>query len=108
ADYASLIYTDWETWSRTLGNPPGTVGQDAVLHLKTDDIYIDIKFLSWSVRIGGGFSYSRSTASGMNMPPTVAITNPPNGVVMTSPTNGTLEAAASDPDGTVASVQFFD
>jgi hypothetical protein len=33
-----------------------------VVHLITDDIYIDIKFLSWtSGGAGGGFSYERST-----------------------------------------------
>jgi len=38
-----------------------TVGVNAVLHLKTDDIYIDITFTSWSV--GSGYSYVRSTPS---------------------------------------------
>ena len=63
ANYASLKYTDWETWARSVGNPPATPGVNAVLHLKTDDIYLDIKFLSWSERAvnGGGFSYERST-----------------------------------------------
>ena len=62
ANYRSLTYTDWETWARSVGNPPGTPGVSAVLHLKTDDIYLDIKFLSWSARPvnGGGFSYERS------------------------------------------------
>lgn len=61
ANYASLVYTDWETWARSVGNPPATPGVNAVLHLKTDDTYIDVKFLSWSERTGGGFSYERST-----------------------------------------------
>ena len=63
ANYASLTFRDWETWAKSVGNPPATVGMNAVLHLKTDDIYIDIKFLSWSERLtgGGGFSYERST-----------------------------------------------
>ena len=60
ANYASLTYTDWETWARSVGKPPATPGVNAVLHLKTDDIYLDIKFLSWSER-SGGFSYERST-----------------------------------------------
>jgi len=60
ANFASLTYTDWETWARSVGNPPSTPGVNAVLHLKTDDIYLDVKFLSWSVR-SGGFSYERST-----------------------------------------------
>ena len=40
-------------------------GQDMVLHLITDDIYIDLKFISWQAGNvgtgGGGFSYERST-----------------------------------------------
>lgn len=43
-------------------------GQDMVLHLITDNIYIDLKFTSWSSGMGngsggGGFSYERSTAN---------------------------------------------
>ena len=42
--------------------PPTVVNQNAVLHLITDDIYIDIKFVFWtSGGNGGGFSYMRST-----------------------------------------------
>ena len=45
--------------------PPSVVNQNAVLHLITDDIYIDIKFLFWtSGGNGGGFSYMRSTPEG--------------------------------------------
>lgn len=63
SNYKSLTYTDWETWAKSMGGPPATTGVNAVLHLKTDDIYLDIKFLSWSARPanGGGFSYERST-----------------------------------------------
>ena len=40
----------------------GLVGNDYVLHLITDNIYIDIKFLSWTSNgNGGGFSYERSS-----------------------------------------------
>jgi hypothetical protein len=60
ADFSSLTYTNWETW--TANNPPGTVGRDAVLHLIAEDIYVDIKFNSWISSGGGGFSYTRSTA----------------------------------------------
>ncbi len=63
-DYLSLNYADWDTWAGSVGKPPATVGVNAVLHLKTDDIYLNIKFLSWSQNPsgGGGFSYERSTA----------------------------------------------
>ena len=44
------------------------VGVDAVVHLISDDIYIDIKFISWTkgqgseIPAGGGFSYERSNS----------------------------------------------
>ena len=62
ADFASLTFTDWRTWHG--GNSPSIIGVDAVLHLISEDIYIDIKFLSWTSGRGvggGGFSYQRST-----------------------------------------------
>jgi len=65
ADYATLTYTDWESWTGSIDggspNPPSTVGQNAVLHLLSGNIYIDIKFISWGGS-GGGFTYLRSTA----------------------------------------------
>jgi hypothetical protein len=69
ANYAALAYTNWSGWSA--GFPPGTVGQDAVLHLVSDDVYLSIKFTSWSqAATGGGFSYDRSTpGSGPPLPP---------------------------------------
>jgi len=42
-----------------------------------------------------------------NRPPTVAITNPTNGAIFTTGAI-VIEASAMDPDGGVASVQFFD
>ncbi len=58
ADYASLIYQDWVVWNGK--RPPSMVGQDAVLHLIPDDVYLSIRFTSWNIR-AGGFSYTRST-----------------------------------------------
>ncbi len=61
ADYDTLPYEDWQ--SAIGSNPPGSVGEDMVVHLTTDDIYIDIKFLTWGElpSAGGFFSYERST-----------------------------------------------
>ena len=39
-------FAAWELWAAS--NPPSTVGQVAVLHLVQDDVYLDIKFLSWT------------------------------------------------------------
>ncbi len=58
ANYQNLTFTTWDDWHGA--NPPSVIGQDAVVHLITDDIYIDIKMLSWtSGGQGGGFSYIR-------------------------------------------------
>lgn len=64
-NYASLSFHDWNTWAKGVNaGPPSTVGVNAVLHLISDDIYLSVKFTSWtSGGAGGGFSYTRSTPS---------------------------------------------
>jgi hypothetical protein len=61
ADIGSLTFEDWRT--AVGGNPPASIGQDMVVHLVTDDIFIDIEFLTWGAgsSSGGFFSYERST-----------------------------------------------
>jgi len=59
-NYASLNYQTWVVWNGQ--HPPSMVGQDAVLHLIPDDIYLAIQFTSWNMG-SGGFSYERSTPS---------------------------------------------
>jgi hypothetical protein len=58
-DLGPLVFQNWRDWHG--GNPLSTLDRDAVLHLISDDIYIDIRFTSWGVRGDGGFSYDRST-----------------------------------------------
>jgi hypothetical protein len=58
-DYASLNYQTWVDWNGK--NPPSMVGQDAVLHLVPDNVYLAIQFTSWNVG-SGGFSYTRSSS----------------------------------------------
>src|SRR5262249_59429962 len=43
-----------------------------------------------------------------NSPPTVAITGPANGASFIAPATTTIQATASDSDGSVTNVQFFD
>src|SRR5688572_23145836 len=45
-DLDTLTFSDWRTWHGR--NPNNAIGQDAVVHLISDDIYIDIKILSWT------------------------------------------------------------
>ena len=52
-------------------------------------------------------SVSVSATPQANQPPTVALTKPANGATYVGPTKIDLEATASDPDGTVSSVSFY-
>jgi hypothetical protein len=63
ANFASLSYTDWNSWAKGVhSGPSSTVGVPAVLHLLSEDIYLSVTFTSWtSGGAGGGFSYTRST-----------------------------------------------
>ena len=46
-----------------VGNPKDVIGKDLVMHLIEDDIYLSVKFSSWSSGQKGGFAYSRSTSN---------------------------------------------
>jgi len=61
-NYASLSFTDWDTWVNSMGGPPGSVGKNACVHLIADDIYIDIVIDSWQAVSGGAFSYHRAVS----------------------------------------------
>ncbi len=69
AIFSTLTY---QTWQTAVGsNPPGSLGRNMVVHLITDDIYIDLRFTAWGQGgSGGSFSYVRSTIPG---PATMAI-----------------------------------
>ena len=104
SNYATLTYTDW---SSVVENPVHNLpGQQLVLHLISDDIYLALVFTS--LPSGPGFSYTRSTPSLANVPPTVAITSPTNTQSFFAPANVTITANASDSDGSVTNVLFFD
>ena len=68
----TLTFNDWES---THGSEPidNMLNLDMVVHLITDDIYIDIKFTAWQMGLGqgqpggGGFTYERSTDSGVSV-----------------------------------------
>ena len=60
SNYASIRYTNWLAWLNG-ASPTTLVGQQAVLHLISEDIYISIQFTFWSAGGSGGFAYERST-----------------------------------------------
>ena len=108
SNYASLSYTDWNTWAKNVnGGPPSTIGVSAVVHLVAEDIYLSVTFASWG-GAGGGFSWVRSTPPPTDIPPTVSITSPSNNASFTAPAVVPITATAADPDGIVTNVSFFD
>ena len=58
-DIANLTFEPFR--AATGGKPKDVVGQNMVVHLITDDVYISIKFTSWATGKAGGFAYERST-----------------------------------------------
>src|ERR1051325_4540137 len=106
-NYASLTYTNWNRWAAGVNpGPPSTVGKNAVVHLIAEDIYLSVKFTSWSAfGGGGGFSYVRSTAPPLT--PTLTLTSPTNGSVFAAPVSFALTADASVSGGTVTNVEYF-
>jgi len=108
ANYSTLTYTDWNTWAKsTHPGPASTVGVNAVMHLISEDIYVDVRFTSWG-QMTGGFAYERSTPPAGNSPPTVSITSPTDGASFTAPAAVSITANAQDSDGSVTNVSFFD
>ena len=105
SNYATLTYSDWTT---TGGGHPviNYPGQQLVVHLISDDIYLSLKFTV--LPSGSGFTYDRSTPTLPNLPPTVSITSPTNNQSFTAPATVSILANASDSDGSVTNVSFFD
>ena len=54
----TLVFNDFRA---AVTKPKEAVGDNLVLHLIEDDIYLSLKILSWSGNRNGGFSYERST-----------------------------------------------
>jgi len=59
-NYASLHYTNWLAWLNG-ASPTTLVGQQVVLHLISDDIYLSLQIILWNSGGSGGFAYQRST-----------------------------------------------
>ena len=109
-NHANLHFTNWGHWvgGAMQGKSPITmVGSNVVVHLKTDDIYLQIKFSVWVANAGGGYTYTRSTPAPPPPTPTVTLTNPVGGAVFSAPANVHLGASASVSSGTVTNVSFF-
>jgi hypothetical protein len=65
-NWDDLTFTDWIGAYGGQGSedlPALLIGRDAVVHLITDDIYLDLQFTDWTQGFGGGFSYDRAEGS---------------------------------------------
>jgi hypothetical protein len=91
------------SWDAVLHGSQG-VGQQAVLHLINENIYISIEFTSFAN--DGTYTYVRSTPP-VAAPPTVTITNPAPGAVFPAPATIPIGAMASVSGGSVTNVSFF-
>ena len=56
----SLNFTKFRA---AVGKPQDVVGKDLVMYMEEDDIYLSIRFTSWSNGQKGGFAYTRSTSN---------------------------------------------
>ena len=95
-----------------VGKPKNVPGKNLVVYLEKDDIYLSLKFSSWSQGQKGGFSYERSTQAITNNTPvataqsvttqedtakeithvgTDADEDTLSFIIVTLPTNGTLK-----------------
>ncbi|MDO5979388.1 T9SS type A sorting domain-containing protein [Flavivirga spongiicola] len=77
---ANIEALNFDTWENTISSDPQSMlNLDMVVHLLTDNIYIDIKFTSWtgntlsksgftkSTSMQNGFSYQRSTNQALHV-----------------------------------------
>ena len=56
------IYSlNFKNFRAAVTNPKNIVGVNLVVHLTEEDIYLSLKFTSWSGGKQGGFAYERST-----------------------------------------------
>ena len=63
ANFAALEFNAWRAAHG--GNPRNALGLPGVVHLISEDVYLDIEFLDWGgAASGGAFAYRRTTPGG--------------------------------------------
>lgn len=82
------------------------VGNQMVMHVISQDIYISITFTVWGSHGAGTVSYTRSTAPAAATP-SVTITNLASNAVFAAPASITLKSSATVTGGTVTNVEYF-
>ena len=68
-NWSNLVFTDWiDAYGGSHSHGSFIPNRDAVVHLITDDVYLDLRFSSWESG-GGGFAYMRAEPPAA-LPPT--------------------------------------
>jgi len=83
-NWDDLDFTDWIGAYGGMGSqdlPFRLTSRNAVVHLITDDVYLDLQFTSWNIAGGGAFSYLRAEGELPPPPPTTTGDYNQNGVV---------------------------
>jgi hypothetical protein len=92
------------------GDPQQYINDSFVVHLVTNNIYLQLTLTAWGGQ-GGipplSYAYTRSTPAAVAPTPTVSITSPATNAVFAAPANVNITASASVSGGTVTNVQFF-
>ncbi|HEV2455767.1 MAG TPA: Ig-like domain-containing protein [Verrucomicrobiae bacterium] len=91
-------------------HPINYIGTTFVVHLFTNNVYLQLTLTGWGGQGGQGLktvSYTRSTPALAAPTPTVTITNPLNNAVFAAPATEKIVASATVSSGSVTNVQFF-
>ena len=57
---AQIESLNFKKFREAVGKPKDVVGKNLVMYLEDDDVYLSVKFSSWSEGKNGGFSYERT------------------------------------------------
>lgn len=111
SDFSAMSYSD-QSLSNVFGNSyavytfdytAASPGQSLIMRYRSEQLF-DQDF--------GNVTIQAATLRGgevaTNLPPIVTLTNPPDGGVFHAPAEIQLTAAAEDPDGTIARVEFYE
>jgi len=110
SDHSSPAYTD-TSLSSVYGTPPAVYILDYKASAPGQELIIEYTARTLFDADFGYVALEAATLSGAslptNEPPTIAITSASNNAAFTSPANITIAATASDSDGSIRKVEFF-
>src|SRR5439155_1734986 len=111
SDHSAPAYTDTSLRSSPYGNDFAVYTLDYRAASSGQTLTVEYTPKTLFDADYGNVSLEAATLSGANLPtntpPTVAITSPTNSATFTAPANITITAEASDSDGTISRVEFF-